>query len=111
MASATSYASSIVYGAMVANDCLRSHGQPVSGVRSACIISSRREMSREGVMAHRVLRRSGFHAARLRVYPRKRKQAVSISNDWRTTRLVVRGGHEQTTAIRNRAGAVLRRTG
>src|SRR5882762_5489843 len=33
---------------MVAKFCSRSQGQPVPGVRSAAMISSRREMSREG---------------------------------------------------------------
>ena len=36
---------------MVAKFCSRSHGQPLPGVRSAAMISSRREISREGVMA------------------------------------------------------------
>src|SRR5690606_10757594 len=40
----------MVYGAMLAKSCFRSHGQPVSGVRSAAMMSSRRRMSREGVM-------------------------------------------------------------
>ncbi len=39
MASATSCASSIVYGAIVAKLCSMSHGQPVSGSRSAAMIS------------------------------------------------------------------------
>ncbi len=34
---------------MEAKSCFRSQGQPVSGVRSAAMISRRREMSREGV--------------------------------------------------------------
>src|ERR1700733_634764 len=50
IASATSYASSIVYGAMVAKFCSRSHGQPVFGVRSAAMMASKRSISREGVM-------------------------------------------------------------
>ena len=37
---------------MVAKFCSRSHGQPLPGVRSAVMISSRREISREGVMTH-----------------------------------------------------------
>src|SRR6516164_3108863 len=36
---------------MVAKFCTRSHGQPVLGVRSAAMISIRRLMSREGVIA------------------------------------------------------------
>src|SRR5689334_15988539 len=36
---------------MVWNVCSTSHGQPVIGVRSAAMISIRREMSREGVIA------------------------------------------------------------
>src|SRR3954454_5336238 len=36
---------------MVAKFCWRSQGQPVTGVRSAAMISIRREMSREGVIA------------------------------------------------------------
>src|SRR3569833_3575774 len=35
---------------MVAKGCSMSHGQPVTGVRSAAMISIRREMSRDGVM-------------------------------------------------------------
>src|SRR4051794_6995352 len=48
---------------MVEKSCCRSHGQPVPGVRSCAMISSRREMSREGVMAHRSLEGSGLYAA------------------------------------------------
>ena len=33
--------------------CSRSHGQPLPGVRSAAMISSKPEISREGVMMHR----------------------------------------------------------
>src|SRR5260370_7766796 len=40
----------MVYGAMVAKLCSRSHGQPLPGVRSAAISSIRRAMSREGLM-------------------------------------------------------------
>src|SRR5260370_33488893 len=40
----------MVYGAMVAKLCSRSHGQPLPGVRSAAISSMRRAMSREGLM-------------------------------------------------------------
>src|SRR5947209_7700526 len=41
----------MVYGAMVAKLCSRSHGQPLPGVRSAAISSMRRAMSREAVMS------------------------------------------------------------
>src|SRR6202049_1720134 len=41
----------MVYGAIVAKLCSRSHGQPLPGVRSAAIRSSSRAMSREGVVA------------------------------------------------------------
>src|SRR5947207_5286749 len=51
MASATSYASSKVYGAIVEKFCAKSQGQPVSARRSAAMISRRRSMSREGVIA------------------------------------------------------------
>src|SRR5690606_14848667 len=44
-ASATSYASSIVYGAIDAKVCSRSHGQPRSGSRSVAMISSSRASS------------------------------------------------------------------
>src|ERR1700680_1050286 len=40
MASATSYASSTVYGAIVAKVCSRSHGQPRCGSRSCAISAS-----------------------------------------------------------------------
>src|SRR5690606_21745498 len=45
IASATSYASSIVYGAIVSNVCSRSQGQPCSRSRSFAMISSRRPIS------------------------------------------------------------------
>src|SRR6185312_618569 len=35
---------------MVAKFCSRSHGHPVCGVRRACMISIRREISRDGFM-------------------------------------------------------------
>src|ERR1700688_2700346 len=41
----------MVYGAIVSNRCSRSQGQPLPGVRSAAISSSKRAMSREGVMS------------------------------------------------------------
>src|SRR5690606_28678916 len=44
IASATSYASSIVYGAIVSNVCSRSHGQPRSRSRSVAMISRRRRI-------------------------------------------------------------------
>src|SRR5271157_3246142 len=40
----------MVYGAMLAKSCVRSHGHPVPGVRSAAIISISRWISRAGVM-------------------------------------------------------------
>src|SRR6266567_5401836 len=45
---------------MVEKFCSRSHGQPLPGVRSIAMISSKREISREGVIAHLAWRRSGF---------------------------------------------------
>src|SRR5207244_3731557 len=45
---------------MVAKFCSRSHGQPVTGVRSAAMISISREISREGVMRHQDFRGPGF---------------------------------------------------
>ena len=54
IASATSYASSIVYGAIVAKLCSRSHGQPCSGSRNRAIIASRRSMGRVVMPLHRV---------------------------------------------------------
>src|SRR5215468_10981658 len=40
---------------MVAKSCSRSHGQPVPGVRSAAMISTRRAISGEGFIGHLVL--------------------------------------------------------
>src|SRR5260370_10481460 len=40
----------MVYGAIVAKVCSRSHGQPLPGVRSAAMSPMRHAMSREGVM-------------------------------------------------------------
>src|SRR3954466_11916518 len=37
---------------MVEKSCSRSHGQPLPGVRSRAMMSSRREISREGVIRH-----------------------------------------------------------
>src|SRR5690606_27116334 len=45
IASATSYASSIVYGAIVSNVCSRSHGQPRPRSRSVAMISRSRRIS------------------------------------------------------------------
>src|SRR3978361_628395 len=41
---------------MVEKSCSRSHGQPLPGVRNCAMMSSSREISREGVMAHRNLK-------------------------------------------------------
>src|SRR5437016_6027592 len=49
----------MVYGAMLAKSCCRSHGQPVPGVRSAAMISIRRPMSREGFSGGDATRNSG----------------------------------------------------
>jgi hypothetical protein len=38
---------------MVSKDCSTSHGQPVTGARSAAMISISREMSLDGRMARR----------------------------------------------------------
>ena len=46
-------------GRDLAKFCSRSHGQPLPGVRSAAMISSRPEISREGFMLHRCVRGSG----------------------------------------------------
>src|ERR1700709_616991 len=45
---------------MVAKFCSRSHGQPLPGVRSVAMISSKRKISREGVIVHLAWRRLGF---------------------------------------------------
>src|ERR1700694_3633503 len=45
---------------MVEKFCSRAHGQPLPGVRSIAMISSKPEISREGVIAHLASRRSGF---------------------------------------------------
>src|SRR5262245_48927223 len=47
MASATSYASSIVYGAMVRKVCSRSQGQPRCGSRKRAMMSSRRSIEED----------------------------------------------------------------
>src|SRR5882757_10763371 len=49
---------------MVEKSCSRSHGQPLPGVRNCAMISSRPEISREGVMAHRSFEGSALYAAR-----------------------------------------------
>src|SRR3981081_1845134 len=45
---------------MVAKSCSRSQGQPVPGVRSLAMISSRREISRAGVSMHQAGRSGGW---------------------------------------------------
>src|SRR5471032_3210040 len=97
---------------MLAKSCSRSQGQPVSGVRSVAMISSRREISREGVMKHRsLLGRLGLYAACCAPIPAKRAERAAFSTDWRRGLKVLMAAHERPIARRNRAGAVLRRTG
>src|ERR1700716_2594217 len=104
----------MVYCAIVAKSCSRSHGQPVTGARSAAMISSNREISREGVMGIPVGDQKGgrwLYAASDRPIPAERAQIALISTDWPAGPGVVMGPNERPHAIRNRAGAVFRRTG
>src|SRR6202790_4424114 len=97
---------------MVAKSCSRSQGHPVPGVRSIAMISSRREISREGVMEHRsLLGRSGLYAACCAPIPAKRGERAALSTDWRRGLMVLMAAHERSIAKRDRPGAVFRRPG
>src|ERR1700677_2292917 len=96
---------------MLAKSCSRSHGQPLPGVRSVAMISIRREISREGVMAHQSLEWRGLYAASRTPIPAKRPEPAAISTDWPHGRGVLWPRHERAIANRDSLGAVLRRTG
>src|SRR6267143_1575435 len=97
---------------MVAKFCSRSHGQPLPGVRSVVMISIRREISREGVMGHRSLRKTKLCMPQDVVSAqRKRVTGFAVSTDWRERLTVLRAADERSVSIRNSTGAVLRRTG
>src|SRR5450631_3801792 len=102
----------MVQGANVAKFCSRSHGQPLPGVRSVAIISIRPEISREGGMVHRSLRKTRLCMPQ-DVLPAQRKQVngLVVSADWRERLMVLRAANERSMPIRDRAGAVFRRTG
>src|SRR3954469_10088536 len=67
---------------MVAKFCSRSQGQPVTGVRSAAMISIRREMSREGVIAGQSPGSQALCQKRAPV-PRAARRNRVISTGWR----------------------------
>src|ERR1700677_2278897 len=96
---------------MLAKSCSRPHGQPLSGVRSIAMISSKREISREGVMAHRSWELKGLYAARCTPIPAKRPEPAAISTDWPHGRGVLWPRYERAIAKRDSLGAVLWRTG
>src|SRR4030081_703443 len=68
---------------MDAKSCSRSQGQPVPGVRSLAMISSRREISREGVIMHQAWNSSGLYDARRLYIPAERGLGAALSTDWR----------------------------
>jgi hypothetical protein len=66
---------------MVEKFCSRSHGHPLPGVRSIAMISSKREISREGVIVHLGLKEIRLYAARRAPIPAKRTEPAALSTD------------------------------
>ena len=78
---------------MVAKFCSRSQGQPVTGVRSAAMISIRREMSREGVIAGQSPDLVRPYAKSGPPFPAARRNRP-ISTDWLAAAAMLKRGHE-----------------
>src|SRR6266446_4917071 len=70
---------------MVEKFCSRSHGHPLPGVRSIAMISSKREISRDGVIAHLALKKIRLYAARRAAIPAKRTEPAALSTGWWAT--------------------------
>src|SRR6185369_6350742 len=97
---------------IVAKSCSRSHGQPVTGVRSAAMISMRREISREGVMAFpSAWENEPLYAASGATIPAERTEIGQFPPIGLTARECYWPPYERPIIVRNRTGAVFRRAG